>query len=325
MGLSGMPFVGDDIGGYIGNTSKELFSRWMQVGMFAPYARNHKEAFANANEPWSYGEEAEAISKEFIGFRYRLLPYLYSKFYEASETGMPIARSLSIDNPFDDKVYDNLFQYQFLCGDAILVIPVTSLEKSKKIYLPQGAWYNLYTDELLSGNQVLTMECPVYQIPVFIKASSVIPMQSLTQTTKQRPSDTLFIHIYFGTEKNTFEYFEDDGNTFEYQKGASYKRNIEYDPVSEEIRFSKPQGTYTSSFNNIQCILHGFNSQITKVTVNDQPVLLKNESIRLLDGLRYLEDIYDPTYFRNLRKEEKITLQQTITFTNTAEDIKINW
>ena len=84
LGLSGLSFVGDDIGGYIGNTSKELFIRWMEVGIFAPYARNHKEAFAPANEPWSYGEEAEAIAREFIGFRYRLLPYLYSKFHESS-------------------------------------------------------------------------------------------------------------------------------------------------------------------------------------------------------------------------------------------------
>ncbi|MBK7030174.1 MAG: hypothetical protein IPH45_13635 [Bacteroidales bacterium] len=126
MGLSGIPFVGDDIGGYIGPTSKELFTRWIQVGIFAPYARNHKESYALANEPWSYGEEAEGISREFIGFRYRLLPYLYSKFYETSTTGIPIARSLCINSPFDDKVYDPLYQYQFLCGNALLVVPVTS-------------------------------------------------------------------------------------------------------------------------------------------------------------------------------------------------------
>lgn len=325
MGLSGIPFVGDDIGGYIGNTSKELFTRWMQVGMFAPYARNHKEAYANANEPWSYGEESEAISKEFIGFRYKLMPYLYSKFYEASQTGMPIARSLSISNPFDDKVYDNMYQFQFLCGDAILVIPVTSQEKTKKFYLPEGNWYNLYSDELIKGNQELTEDCPVYQIPLYIKASSVIPMQSLVQTTKQKPSDTLFVHVYSGNETNSFELYEDDGSTMQYQDAKYCKRSITFEPENSQIRFSNTQGTYTSSFRNIQCILHGFNSQITTATVNGQPVTLKNESIRLLDGLRYLEDIYDPNYFRNLRKAEKITLQQTITFTNTAEDIKISW
>jgi len=325
MGLSGVPFVGDDIGGYIGNTSKELFTRWMQAGMFAPFARNHKEAYANANEPWSYGEEAEAISREFIGFRYKLLPYLYSKFYEASQTGMPIARSLSINDPFDEKVYNNFYQYQFLCGDAILVIPVTSQEKTKKIYLPAGNWYDLYSDELLKGNQELNIDCPVYEIPLYIKASSIIPMQSLVQTTKQKPSDTLYIHIYNGSEKSTFEYYEDDGSSLDYKEGKFFKRSIEFNPLIRQVQFSKPRGTYASTFKIIQCIFHGFDKDILEVIVNDQTVSLKSESVALLDGLHYLEDIYEATYFRNLRNSEKISVLKTFTFTNINDEIKVNW
>lgn len=325
LGLSGLPFVGDDIGGYIGNTSKELFTRWMQVGVFAPFARNHKEAYANASEPWSYGEEAEAISKEFIGFRYRLLPYLYSKFYEASQTGMPVARSLCISNPFDDMVFDNTYQYQFLCGDAIMVIPVTSQEKLKKFFLPAGNWYNLYSDELVNGDQELTAECPVYTIPLYVKASSVIPMQSLVQSTKQKPSDTLFIHIYYGNEVNTFVYYEDDGNTMEYQKGQFYKRSISFMPSEKQIVFSKPQGRYSSTFKTIQCILHGFNDSLINATVNGKATTLKNQPIRMLDGLRYLQNIYDATFFRNLRKAEKIATQKTITFANLNQELIIGW
>jgi alpha-glucosidase len=284
LGLSGLAFVGDDIGGYIGNTSKELFARWMQVGMFAPYARNHKEAFANANEPWSYGEEAEAISKEFIGFRYRLMPYLYSVFYQASQTGMPVARSLCITNPFDEKVYDNIYQYQFTCGDALMVVPVTSKEKIKKFYLPEGYWYNLYSDELTKGNQELTEECPVFQIPVYVKASSIIPMQSLVQTTKQKPSDTLFIHIYYGNKSNTFVYYEDDGSTLDYKEGKYFKRSIEFSPDDRQLLFSKSQGTYISTFKNIQCILHGFPEGISSVKVNGQHGPITKTSVKLLDG-----------------------------------------
>jgi alpha-glucosidase len=325
LGLSGLPFVGDDIGGYIGNTSKELFARWMQVGMFAPYARNHKEAFANANEPWSYGEEAEAISKEFIGFRYRLMPYLYSLFYEASQTGMPVARSLCITNPFDEKVYDDIYQYQFTCGDALLVVPVTSKEKIKKFYLPEGFWYNLYSDGFVNGNQELTEEVPVYQIPVYVKASSILPMQSLVQTTKQKPSDTLFVHIYYGNKNNTFVYYEDDGNTMEYREGKYFKRIIEFSPDNSHILFSKPQGTYTSIYKNIQCILHGFPEGISSVTVNGKPGSITKTSVKLLDGLRFLEDIYDVTYFRSLRKAEKTGIQFIVTFSNEYEEILVGW
>jgi alpha-glucosidase len=325
LGLSGLSFVGDDIGGYIGNTSKELFTRWIEVGMFAPFARNHKEAFAPANEPWSYGEEAEAISKEFIGFRYRLLPYLYSKFYESAQSGMPVARSLCINDPFDEKVYDRLYQYQFLFGDAILVIPVTSAEKSKKFYLPEGKWYDLYTDEILDGSQELTLECMIYEIPLFVKASSVIPMQSLIQSTKQKPGDTLFIHIYYGDETNVFEYYEDDGSTMNYREGAFYERTITFNPAKKQVVFSASEGSFPSSFNNIKCIFHGFEGWMNEVKMNNKLTPVKTETIKLLDGLKYLEEIYDPAYFKSLRDEEVRNAQRTIDFPNLRDEIKIAW
>lgn len=325
LGLSGLPFVGDDIGGYIGTTSKDIFNRWMQVGMFAPFARNHKEAFSNSNEPWSYGEEAEAISKEFIGFRYRLMPYLYAKFYESTQTGIPVVRSLSIGNPFDEKVFDAMYQYQFLCGDAFLVVPVTSKENSKSVYLPEGKWFDLFSDELLDGNQEFTVEVPVYQIPLYVKASSIIPMQSLIQTTKEKPSDTLFVHIYQGDEVNQFEYYEDDGSSLNYQKGDFHKRIIAFDPVKKQIQFSKAEGSFVSGFKTVKCILHGFTDEMTEVKVNNQPASVISEKIQLLDGLKYLEEIYDPTYFKSLRKAEKPASQKVICFSNEEKEIHIQW
>jgi alpha-glucosidase len=325
LGLSGLSFVGDDIGGYIGNTSNELFIRWIEVGMFAPFARNHKEAFALANEPWSYGEETEAIAREYIGFRYRLLPYLYSGFYESAQTGMPIARSLCIDYPFDQSIYDKLYQYQFLCGDAILVVPVTGSENSKKLYLPQGKWYDLYTDRLLSGNQETTKECPIYEIPLYVRESAIIPMQSLLQSTKQIPGDTLYLHIFDGDQPNQFEYYEDDGSTTDYRNGAYYKRNITFNPGLKQVRFSAPEGSFPSVFKTIQCIFHGFNGEMKEVTVNHQPQSLTTETLRVLDGLRYLEDTYDPAYVKSLREAEKKGIQLTLAFPNIKEEINIHW
>jgi alpha-glucosidase len=221
LGLSGLSFVGPDLGGYIGDGTKDLFKRWMEVGVFSPFVRNHKEFFATANEPWSYGEEAEAISKSYIGFRYRLMPYIYSAFHRASETGMPIARSLCINYPHDSKVYDNTYQYQFMFGDALLVVPVTTEEKSKKIYLPAGEWYDVFTEEITNGEKEFNKECPIYQIPLFIKSSSIIPLQKLVQSVKDNPGDTIFVHVYNGREKNSFEWYEDAGDGQEYQKGVT--------------------------------------------------------------------------------------------------------
>ncbi len=325
LGLSGLAFVGDDIGGYIGNTTKELFMRWIEVGVFAPYARNHKEAFATANEPWSYGEEAEAIAREFIGFRYRLMPYLYSKFYESTLTGMPIARSLCISDPFDEKIYDNLYQYQFLCGDALLVVPVTSAEKVKRFYLPAGKWYDLYTDSLVDGNREMSRELKIHEIPLYVRASSVIPMQSLVQSTADKPSDTLFLHIYNGSRPNIFTYYEDDGRTMDYRHGAWHKRLILFDPVNRQIMLSEAGGNFRSDFGHVQFILHGFTEQMDLVKVNGTALPVTIGQTRVLDGLRYLDDLYDRGYYRSLRANERTGKQQNFTIENGSGEIHITW
>ena len=325
MGLSGIPFTGPDLGGYIGDGTKDLFRRWMEVGIFSPFLRNHKEFFAAANEPWAYGEEVEAISKTYIGFRYRLMPYIYSGFYEASQSAMPVARSLCISYPFDEKVYDNLYQYQFLFGDAFLVIPMTSQETLKKIYLPGGEWYDLFTEEKLSGNQEIFREAPSYQIPLFVKSSSIIPMQSLVQSTKEKPSDTLIIHLYNGKEKNHFVFYEDDGKSFDYKKGKFSKREIVFDPSTHALTFRQQEGHYTSDFKKIQIILHGFPLEMNTVIVSGQKQTLKSCHVKILDGLENLEDFYDKNYFRSLRKKESITLQKTFILNNDTGLIQIQW
>jgi len=325
MGLSGIPFVGDDIGGYIGTTSKELFTRWMQVGMFAPYARNHKEAYAHANEPWSFGEEAEAISKEFIGFRYRLLPYLYSKFYETSTKGIPVARSLCIDAPFDSKVYDGMYQYQFLCGDALLVIPVTSSERTKDIYLPEGDWYSIYTDEKFTGPKEMNLETRLHQIPVFVKASSVIPMQSLVQYSGEKPTDTLILHVYYGSGRKLFTYYEDDGNSFQYREGHFCIREIDFDPGTSQLKISSQQGDYKSKFSILRIVLHGFPESMNKLQINGRMHVLQDSREQLINGLRYLKDIYDPKYLGSLMMESPVPVSKATWFPFGQDMIRISW
>jgi alpha-glucosidase len=323
MGLSGIPFVGPDLGGYIGDGSKDLFKRWIEVGIFSPFVRNHKEFFASANEPWSYGEEAEAISKSYIGFRYRLMPYVYSTFYQATQSGMPVARSLCIHYPFDERIYDPLYQYQFLFGDALLVVPVTTQENVKKVYLPEGKWYDLYTDELLTGRKEFSKPVPIYQIPVYVKQSSIIPMQTLTQSTKDTPSDTLFVHIYNGSQPNEFVYYEDSGDGMEYQKGGYCMRIIRFDPSLKKINFSAQSGTYHSVFKKVQVLLHGFGPDVKEVNINGKSQQLQFCSVKVLDGLEYLEDYYDKATFRVLRDAEPSVVEKTIVLENTANEIVI--
>lgn len=341
MGLSGIPFVGPDLGGYIGDGTKDLFKRWMEVGVFSPYVRNHKEYFATANEPWSYGEEAEAISKTYIGLRYRLLPYLYSAFYEASQSGMPVARSLCINYPFDDKVYDNIFQYQFLFGDALMITPVTSKEYQKKVYLPKGEWFDLFTEERLQGGKEVLRDAPIYQLPVFVKASSIIPMQSLVQSTKDKPSDTLFVHVFNGDTVNQFVYYEDSGDGYDYLHNIFCKRLMTFNPAERIVTISGQEGTLGSAFTYIRFIFHGFDQFPGEITTAERTVKggPEDRSIRMsgvkrktertgskiLDPLENLSDIYDPGYYRALKEAAGNKQYPAVTVPFSSGQIKVMW
>ncbi|MBS1600814.1 MAG: glycoside hydrolase family 31 protein [Bacteroidetes bacterium] len=326
LGLSGVSFVGYDIGGFIGNGSKELYTRFIQAGAFSPFCRNHKEMYAVDNEPWAYGTEAEAISKTFIGLRYRLMPYFYSAFFNASLTGMPIQQSLCLQYPFDEKVYDHVYQYQFLFGGNILVAPLTSNEKSKKLYLPPGDWYNIYTEEKVRGAKEILEDAPLFKLPIFIKASSIIPMQSLVQSTKEKPSDTLFLHIFNGSEKNSFIYYEDEGDGFSYREKNYCKREIEFDPMNKKLSIAKQGGSFVSKFKKIQLIFHGFVQNNSGLKINNSDS--KNiswQSVRILDPLENLSGIYDPVYYQQLRNTENMEMQKTIVIDNLPDEIIVQW
>ena len=319
MGLSGVPFTGPDLGGYIGDGNKDLFRRWVEVGVFAPYLRNHRQQYAAANEPWAYGEEAEAISKAYIGFRYALMPYLYSTFHEASETGMPVSRSLSIDYSFDANVYSPEHQYESLFGPGLLVNPMTSQERRKATYLPAGAWYDIFTDERLEGGRVIAVDYAGHRLPIFAKASAIIPMQGTVQSTRDDPGTVLTVHVFYGTEQNEFVLYEDDGETLDYRKGRYRKRTIAFDPASRQVTFTRPHGSFASPFRKIRLVLHGF-GDLRGATVNGKASTPQSQVVRMLDPLEALSDVYyDKSYYASLRQAEPMKPQATLEFDDAAE------
>jgi len=260
LGLSGVPFAGMDIGGFIGTPTNSLFAKWIQIGAFNPYFRNHAAVNTQSSEPWTHGEEVLEISRNYINLRYKLMPYLYSTFFEATQNGLPVMRSLAIDNTFDAKVFDLQFQNQYLFGKAFLVMPFNSTKEFGKVYFPKGTWYDLYTDAVQQGETEKIISLSKDKLPVYIKESSVVPMQSLIQTSMEKPTDTLVLHIYKGTVNNSIVYYEDDGQSYNYEKGDFYKRKISYNAAKRSISFAKAEGTFKSKFNNLKLVFHGFSS-----------------------------------------------------------------
>ncbi len=266
LGITGMPFCGTDVGGFMnGDASRSLFARWISIGAFTPFFRVHKHVDYNMSEPWSYGAEVETISRNYISLRYKLLPYLYSAFYETHGKGIPVNRSLSITNTFDDKTWHYVYQNQFMFGPSLLVAPVESTKDLTKVYLPQGNWYDFYTGKQYEGRQEVSVECPLDKLPVFVKGGSFVPMQSLIQSTSEQPSDTLFLHIYAGNEPGEFVYYEDDGVSFENESGKFITQKFSFNPGKHQIIIEKPLGNYTSKFTKIMLVLHGFDTENFKL------------------------------------------------------------
>lgn len=316
MGISGISFSGMDIGGFSGNPSQDLYIRWMQLGAFLPLFRQHTAVYTTRSEPWTMGEIAEDITRRYIGFRYQLMPYLYATFYESSVNGMPVVRSLAIDHPFSPRIFDAEFQQQFMFGPSIMVAPVKSSERLAKVLLPEGEWYSLFNDSIYSGNRVLLTECPIEEIPVFIKAGSIMPAQKLTGSTSENPGDTLFVHVYKGGSISRFTYYEDDGNTYRYKQDQYYRRDILYDSREKYIELTPKTGQLASGFPVVCIIFHGFRpSELMNVRVNRKKHVLTKQSFRFFTSLFPFAD-FGPDDTKTLL---------SVSFRNLDEKMLIQW
>ena len=146
-GLSGQPFVGADVGGFMGHADAEMFLRWMQYGTLTPFCRNHSMMGNVDQYAWSWGETALGHVRAAIELRYRLLPYLYACFVRAAETGAPVQRPLVFDHQHDAAVRD--IDDEFLLGPDLLVAPVIAAgTTARQVYLPAGDWYDWHTGEV---------------------------------------------------------------------------------------------------------------------------------------------------------------------------------
>ncbi len=313
LGLSGMAFCGTDVGGFAGETSSSLYSRWISLGAFTPFFRGHKMINMKESEPWSYGEETEEIARNYIKLRYKLIPYIYSCFHESTLTGMPISRSLAITSPFSAIIYNSEYQNQFLFGPSLLVAPSKSTENYTKVYFPEGDWYNLYSGELMSGGQTKIVPSPLYKLPVFVKASAIIPGQKALSSLSIGKVDTLDIHIYNGNIKNEFVLYEDDGNSYDFEKGKYYLRTIAFNPGEKSINLKKITGVFLPTYKAIKLILHGFNKE-NHYTLNNQKIKSTKIYFSWLDQYRQL--YYAPN---------ETEIVDVITLNNDLGNLEIKW
>jgi len=317
MGLSGVAFAGYDVGGFVGDASSKLFARWISIGAFSPFFRGHSMINSRDSEPWAYGEEVEQISRNYIRFRYQLLPYIYSLFFDAAETGMPVQRSLAVHYPHDWKIYDGQFYNQYLFGPSILVAPVESNKDFVKVYFPEGEWYSLYNGKKYQGNAEVIEESPIHRLPVYVKGGSIIPMRPVSFSTKEK-TEQLILHVYASRENSSFLYYDDDGSTFQYQQGEFLKRLIQYSGQEQKLVVSAGTGSYQSPIKKLKVVLHGSERQNLSVKINGHAAAWTKEVNRFFEALEKFDPIYDP---EPAPQEDVLTLETDF----VAGEIVIQW
>ena len=216
MGLSGLSFVGTDVGGFGADCTPELLARWVQVGAFSPLFRNHSSNGSIYQEPWQFGQEVIDINRKFIRLRYQLLPYLYDLFFEGEKTGLPIMRPLVLHYEHDKETWN--LNDEFLVGEHILVAPVVTQGSTRRmVYLPEGKWYGWEDKKEYQGGQYYLVEAPLDTCPIFVKAGSIIPTYEAMQYTGERPYDVLELRVFPG--EGHYVHYQDNGTDFAYREG----------------------------------------------------------------------------------------------------------
>lgn len=317
MGLAGISFCGYDVGGFVGDANPKLFARWISIGAFSPFFRGHSMVNSRDSEPWSFGEEVEEISRNYITLRYRLMPHLYSAFYEATQNGMPVNRTLAIDFPHDSKVYQGQYQHQYFFGQGLMVAPIESYKDLMKVYLPTSNWYHFFDDTQYQAGETI-VECPIDKLPVFVKASSIVVMNEKAGSHTKENHEVLEVHFYLGEEDNQYMRYEDDGESFDYQKGHCCTQQFTFNASRKELTIYPTVGAFESTYKKYVIYLHGF-TNIPSVRVNDQVIALMEKEYRFLQPLRS----FDPV--GSVNEGHKISKLKYLETNSTYESITICW
>jgi alpha-glucosidase len=207
LSLSGQLFSGSDIGGFSGSPTPELLAHWMAVGAFYPFSRNHTSSGTADQEPWALGTETEQASRLALNRRYRLLPYYYTLFREASQIGLPVMQPVFFADPTNPALRSE--QEAFMIGEALLVVP----RWADKPALPNGLWRKIS----VAGEDYTTES---YQPFLKQKEGTVIPLAQPMLSTEGFCNDSITLLVSPDAERMAEgRLYADEGNGFAYQTG----------------------------------------------------------------------------------------------------------
>jgi len=253
--LSGIPYWTVDSGGFAvparftnGQNAaewRELNARWFEYATFLPLLRVHGQA--PVREMWEFGGDTSTAYQAMLKFdrlRYRLLPYVYSLAGAATHRDGTMLRPLVMDFRTDPAALD--VRDQFMFGPAFLVSPVTAYQAtSRSVYLPAtaGDWYDFWTGEAIAGGASMTAPAPLDEIPVHVRAGSIVPFGPELMHTGEKAPDPITLYVYAGAD-GAFELYDDDGATYAYEDGAFSRIPITWNDAASTLTIGTREGSY---------------------------------------------------------------------------------
>lgn len=292
LGLSGISFAGDDIGGFNLSPSPDLLTRWVEVGAFNPFFRDHASINSLPQELWAQGPDQEAIRRRYIETRYRLLPYIYTLADESSRTGLPMMRPVFLEFPEvlapGARNFDGL-DSEFLLGRSLLIAPPPFGEvlDDYLVSFPNAPWYDFWTGLKIDSREKAdtvaepggTVPYPpeavqVHQrldtLPVYVRGGSILPLQPLVQSTDETPKGPLELRVYPGPECSGSIYL-DDGHTYRYRHGEFLRQTFtcHSDANSVSIEFGERHGSYAPWWKSIEVVVYDWPPAQAKAIISN--------------------------------------------------------
>jgi alpha-glucosidase len=273
LGMSGISFVGTDVGGFSFDCTGELLSRWVQVGCFSPLFRNHSCIHTRDQEPWAFDEETLNINRKYIKLRYKLLPYLYDLMWKGEKDGLPVMRPLVMHYEKDKAVHE--INDEFLVGENILVAPIVEQGKTyRAVYLPEGQWIDYWTKEVIDGVKYIIKEAPLDLCPMYIKAGSFIPNYPVQSYVGEIDVKELTLDVYPG--KGQYVHYVDDKESYNYKQGEYTLYSFNMDQKDETvIEITKEKEGY-KGYNSLRFVYN--TTSVKEVLYNGNKVEVKRNA-----------------------------------------------
>lgn len=279
MCVSGMSFIGSDIGGFAEQPTGELFTRWIQLGVFHPFCRVHSSGDHGDQEPWSFDKDVTDITRKYIELRYKLLPYLYTMFYRYATDGIPMIKPLVYFDQEDHQTYYRTDE--FICGDHLLVCPIQEPNaKGRRMYIPRGRWYNYWTGEVVEGGKEQWVDADIQTIPLFVREGGIIPKYPVQQYVGEKTIEEVELEIYYKEGKLNSVLYEDAHEGYDYRKGRYSFRTFKVTGKKNELILQQhKEGKYITPYDKFRLDLKGLPFKIKKIEVDNQETPLSELSV----------------------------------------------